>query len=205
MKTLTFKGSLRTEFGKKAAKQIRKNGEVPCELYGKGTDNVHFQLKENELHKLLITPDIHVVELDIDGKTYTTILQDTFFHPVSDRPLHLDFLSINEEAPIIIEVPIELTGLAAGVKAGGKLNQAIRKIKVQGLYKNIPEKLIIDVTALTIGKSMKVGQLTFNDIELITPKQTIVCSVKATRASTSTTEAEETAPEGEETEAPAAE
>ncbi len=180
MKNLKFSGSLRTEFGKKSAKQFRKDGKVPCVLYG-GEEVVHFTLEENDLRPLIITPDIHTVELALDGKSYMAILKDAQFHPVKDNTLHIDFLEIFEEKPILIEVPVKLNGLAEGVKAGGKLSQELRKLKVKGLYKNVPDVLNVDVTNLGLGKTMQVGTLAFENLEIVTPKQAIVCAVKLTR------------------------
>lgn len=180
MKNLQLSGSLRTDFGKKYAKQVRKNALVPCVLYG-GEEVAHFTLDENDLRSLIVTPDIHTVELNIDGKTYMAILKDAQFHPVKDNVLHIDFLQIFEDKPIIIEVPVRLNGLAAGVKDGGKLSQELRKLKVKGFYKDIPDVLNIDVTNLGLGKTMQVGTLSFDKLEIITPKQAIVCAVKLTR------------------------
>ena len=180
MKNLQLNGTLRPEFGKKAAKEIRKVNNVPCVLYG-GEEVVHFQLLETETRGLIYTPDVFTVELNIEGKTYMSILKDSQFHPVKDNVLHLDFLQIFEEKPILMEVPVRLSGLAQGVKDGGKLSQELRKLKVKGLYKNIPEFLNIDVTKLGLGKTMQVGSLNFEGFDIVTSKQAIVCAVKLTR------------------------
>ena len=189
MKSIDIKGTARTETGKKAARNIRKTGAVPCNLYGeaKGENGLpvakSFTVTQDELRKLVYTPDIHFVNLTIDGVECKAVLKDIQFHPVKDTILHMDFLQIVEDKAIVMEVPTVLTGLAAGVKLGGKLQQAIRKIKVKAVYANIPEKLTVDVTELALGKSIKVGELSFEGLELVTPAQTVVCSVAATRAS----------------------
>lgn len=180
MKNLKFSGSLRAEFGKKYAKQFRKEGKVPCILYG-GEEVIHFLLTETDLRPLIITPDVHTVELEIEGKNYMAILKDAQFHPVKDNTLHIDFLQIFEEKPIIVEVPVKLNGLAEGVKDGGKLSQELRKLKVKGFYKSVPDVLNIDVTNLGLGKTMQVGMLSFDNLEIVTPKQAIVCAIKLTR------------------------
>ena len=180
MKNLQLNGTLRPEFGKKATKVIRKEGNVPCVLYG-GEEVIHFQLLDNDLRGLIYTPEIFTIELNIEGKKYMSILKDSQFHPVKDTVLHLDFLQIFESKPILMEVPVRLNGLAQGVKDGGKLSQELRKLKVKGLYPNIPEFLSIDVTNLGLGKTMQVGSLNFDNIEIITAKQAIVCAVKLTR------------------------
>ena len=183
MKSFDLKGTSRTEVGKKSTNELRKNNGIPCVLYGIEKEAKAFAVTTDSVRKLVYTPDIHVVNLTIDGVECTAVLKDIQFHPVKDTILHMDFLQIVADKPIVMEVPTVLTGLAAGVKLGGKLQQAIRKIKVKAVYANIPEKLTVDVTELGLGKSIKVGELSFEGLELVTPAQTVVCSVAATRAS----------------------
>ena len=183
MKSFDLKGTSRTEVGKKSTNELRKNNGIPCVLYGIEKEAKAFAVTTDAVRKLVYTPDIHVVNLTIDGVECTAVLKDIQFHPVKDTILHMDFLQIVADKPIVMEVPTVLTGLAAGVKLGGKLQQAIRKIKVKAVYANIPEKLVVDVTELALGKSIKVGELSFEGLELVTPAQTVVCSVAATRAS----------------------
>ena len=183
MKSFDLKGTSRTEVGKKSTNELRKNNGIPCVLYGIEKEAKAFAVTTDSVRKLVYTPDIHVVNLTIDGVECKAVLKDIQFHPVKDTILHMDFLQIVEDKAIVMEVPTILTGLAAGVKLGGKLQQAIRKIKVKAVYANIPEKLTVDVTELALGKSIKVGELSFEGLELVTPAQTVVCSVAATRAS----------------------
>ena len=183
MKSFDLKGTSRTEVGKKSTNELRKNNGIPCVLYGIEKEAKAFAVTTDAVRKLVYTPDIHVVNLTIDGVECKAVLKDIQFHPVKDTSLHMDFLQIVEDKAIVMEVPTVLTGLAAGVKLGGKLQQAIRKIKVKAVYANIPEKLTVDVTELALGKSIKVGELSFEGLELVTPAQTVVCSVAATRAS----------------------
>ncbi len=183
MKSFDLKGTSRTEVGKKSTNELRKNNGIPCILYGIEKEAKAFAVTTDAVRKLVYTPDIHVVNLTIDGVECKAVLKDIQFHPVKDTILHMDFLQIVEDKAIVMEVPTVLTGLAAGVKLGGKLQQAIRKIKVKAVYANIPEKLTVDVTELGLGKSIKVGELSFEGLELVTPAQTVVCSVAATRAS----------------------
>ena len=183
MKSFDLKGTARTEVGKKSTNELRKNNGIPCVLYGIEKEAKAFAVTTDAVRKLVYTPDIHVVNLTIDGVECKAVLKDIQFHPVKDTILHMDFLQIVADKPIVMEVPTVLTGLAAGVKLGGKLQQAIRKIKVKAVYANIPEKLTVDVTELALGKSIKVGDLSFEGLELVTPAQTVVCSVAATRAS----------------------
>lgn len=188
MKSIEINGSLRTETGKKATNSLRKSNNVPCVLYGMQKDEngnqvaTHFTVPVDGLRKLVYTPHIYVVDLTIDGKTVNAILKDIQFHPVTDAILHVDFLQINEEKPIVMEVPVQMEGLAEGVKAGGKLALQIRKLKVKALYNIIPERLVINVTNLGLGKTIKVGELNYEGLELLNAKEAVVCAVKLTRA-----------------------
>jgi large subunit ribosomal protein L25 len=191
MKQIEINGTVRNELGKKAARAIRKEGLVPCVMYGeqKDADNkpvaTSFTITYEEARKLLFTPDIYLVNASIDGNVHTVIIQDAQFHPVKDTILHIDFYEVHTEKPIVMAVPIQTTGLAIGVKAGGRLSVAVRKLKVKATYDKIPEKLTIDVTNLNLGKSIKAGELSFEGLELVTPKEVVVCTVKTTRAAQS--------------------
>ena len=162
-------------------KAIRKDNGVPCVLYGVG-ENVHFTVPADGLRNLVYTPHIYVVNLDIDGKKVNAILKDIQFHPVKDTILHVDFYQIDEARPIVMEVPVQMEGLAEGVKAGGKLVLQMRKLKVKALYNSIPERLTINVSHLGLGKTVKVGELKYEGLELLNAKEAVVCAVKLTRA-----------------------
>ncbi len=191
MKSIDVKGTARTATGKKATRELRKTGAVPCNLYGEQKDangaNVamSFSTTQDELRKLVYTPDIYSVNLNIDGKECKAVMKELQFHPVTDQLLHVDFYEITEEKPIVMEVPIQLNGLAEGVKAGGKLAASVRKLKVRAPYTAIPEKLNIDVTSLGLGKTIKVGELHFEGLELVTSPSVVVCQVKMTRSAMS--------------------
>ena len=188
MKSIEIKGSSRTETGKKATRELRKQGQVPCVVYGMQKDEngkpvaSPFSVPVEGLRNLIYTPHIYVVDLNIDGKVINAIMKEIQFHPVSDAVLHVDFLQINEENPIEIEVPVQLEGLAEGVKAGGKLALQVRKLKVKAFYKDIPERLVINVSSLGLGKTIQVGELNFPGLELLNSKNVVVCAVKLTRA-----------------------
>ena len=188
MKSIDINGSLRAEIGKKATRELRKNNGVPCVLYGINKDEngnpvaTHFTVTNDGLRNLVYTPHIYVVNLNIDGKVVNAIMKDIQFHPVKDTILHVDFLQIDEANPIVMEVPVKLEGLAEGVKAGGKLALQVRKLKVKALYNVIPEKLVIDVTNLGLGKTIKVGELNFEGLQILNAKEAVVCAVKLTRA-----------------------
>ncbi|KAA6333212.1 50S ribosomal protein L25 [termite gut metagenome] len=186
MKTIEVKGTVRPIAARsseksRALKEIRKNDGVPCVIYG-GKQNIHFTVINEALRNLVYTPDIYIVNLVIDEQKLTAILKEIQFHPVTDKILHVDFLEVNATKPIIIEVPVQLEGLAEGVKSGGKLTLQMRKLKVKALYKNIPEKLTINVNNLVLGKTIKVGELSFESLELLNAKDNVVCAVKLTRA-----------------------
>ena len=191
MKEFDLKGQKRETVGKKATKQLRKEGLVPCNLYGEkiGEDGkpeaLAFTIPATDLRKVVYTPHIYVLNIDIDGVKHTAIMKELQFHPVTDALLHIDFYEVNAAKPITIGIPVRLNGLAQGVRDGGRINLSIRKINVTAPYKVIPEHLDIDVTNLQLGKSIKVGDLQFEGLTLATPAEVVVCSVKATRASRS--------------------
>ena len=180
MEIFELAGSVRTDLGKKANKALRANGEVPCVIYGAG-ENVNFYVTEKDLMKLLYTPKVYLVNLTINGKSYKTAMRESQFHPVSDKVLHIDFYQVSEEKPVVMEVPVKLTGFAAGVKLGGKLIQVMRKLKVRAIPANLPDELVVDVTPLELGKSMKVKELGFEGFEIVNSPEVVVANVKITR------------------------
>ena len=196
MKEINVTGQKRTDLGKKASKTLRKEGLVPCNLYGQATADgkpvaMSFACPMTELRKVVYTPHIYVINLVINGESHTAIMKELQFHPVTDALLHVDFLEVNDQKPITIGIPVKLVGLAQGVRDGGRMNLSIRKINVTAPYQQIPEHLDVDVTALKIGKSIKVGELSYEGLELTTGKDVIVCSIKMTRAAMSAAAAAE--------------
>lgn len=190
MKEISLTGQKREGLGKKASKLMRKEGLVPCNIYGEQLKDGKpvaeaFAIPMADLRKVVYTPDIYVINLTIDGKPRTAIMKELQFHPVTDALLHIDFLEVNEQKPITIGIPVKLCGLAQGVRDGGRMSLSIRKINVKAPYKQIPEHLDIDVTNLQIGKSIKVGELSYEGLELVTSKEVVVCSIKMTRAALS--------------------
>ncbi|MBG0860504.1 MAG: 50S ribosomal protein L25/general stress protein Ctc [Bacteroidales bacterium] len=182
MKTIEIKGTFRNELGKKNSRLIRKEGLVPCVIYGK-ENNVHFQAHENSFKNLVYTHEAHLVKIDLEGKEYKAVLQDIQFHPVSDRIQHADFIEIFDHKPVTINVPVTATGESVGVKAGGKLIIKKRNLKVRGLAEHLPEFLTIDITEVKLNHSIKVGDLSFDRIELLDPKITTVLTVATSRIS----------------------
>ena len=187
MKEIEVTGKKRTALGKKASKALRKEGMVPCNLYGELKDAegkpmaLAFASPFTELRKIIYTPHVYVIKLVIDGEIHTAVMREIQFHPVTDAPLHVDFYEVNDEKPITVGIPVKLVGLAQGVRDGGRMNLSIRKINVTAPYQIIPEHLDVDVTSLTIGKSIKVGQLNYEGLEMATSKDVVVCSIKMPR------------------------
>ncbi len=189
MKKIELKGSKREVIGKKATKELRKEGQVPGVLYG-GKEVVHFSIEDKQLKPLVYTPNVYLVSLDIDGAKSEAIVQDLQFHPVSDKIIHIDFLQISDEKPVIIEIPVKLEGFAEGVKAGGRLSLEQRKLRVKGLPTNLPDTLNINITHLKLGDSVQVGALSFDNLELLNAKNSVVAAVKLTRAARAAQQAE---------------
>lgn len=181
MKTFSLEAQLRQDLGKKASKVMRTEGLIPAVVYG-GDQVRHIFVTQDGVRKLIYTPEIFQIDLTVDGATSKVVLKDIQFHPVTDQILHIDFLEVTADKPIVMEVPVVLQGHAAGVKAGGKLVREMRKLKVKATYDKIPEQLPIDVTELQLGKTIQVGQLHFEGLEIMNAKNAVVCAVRLTRA-----------------------
>ena len=181
MKHLAISGSKRTVGRKADVREVRAAGKVPCVVYGNGAENISFAVDEKELKGLTHTPYCHIVDLDIDGQKFTALLHEVQYHPVTDRALHADFLAVNESKPVVVEVPVIITGNSVGVRAGGKLQVSRRKLRISGLIKDLPDDLTVDVTPLAIGKRITAGDLKFDNISIVNPKATIICSCLSTR------------------------
>ena len=206
MKTFVLEGKVRGGLGKKAARDLRKEGFIPAVLNGGAIVNLpyegtladgekvveiengrgiivtDFAVSPESVRKLVYTPDIFVIDLTIGGKKVKAVLKDIQFHPVKDTILHMDFLEVYDNKPIMMEVPVKLEGHAEGVKAGGKLQLSMKKLRVKALYNNIPERLVINIDNLGLGKTLQIGQLNFEGLELMNAKNAVVCAVNLTRA-----------------------
>jgi len=180
MKTIEIKGTFRTELGKKSSKLIRRAGSVPCVIYGK-EKNIHFHAPELSFKNLVYTPAAHLVKLRIEDKEYDAVLKDMQFHPVKDNILHADFIEIHDNKSVVINIPIKVSGDSVGVIAGGKLSIKRRTLKVKGLAKDLPEALPIDITNLKIHEGLKVGDLSYDKIELLDPKKSMVLTIATSR------------------------
>ncbi|MDD2491420.1 MAG: 50S ribosomal protein L25/general stress protein Ctc [Bacteroidales bacterium] len=183
MKTIQLTGLARTISNKQAVKTLRREERVPCVLYGENIkENVIFSIDKKELGQIIYTPNSYIVELDVDGKKYLATFHSAQYHPVTDEPLHIDFLSIVEGKPVSINIPVVLQGNSEGVKQGGKLMQTTRKLKVSAMLDKLPDSLPVDITNLKLGKTIVAGELSYEGIQILTPKSAIICAVKMTRA-----------------------
>ena len=198
MKTVVIKGQKRETVGKKEAKKLRAQEIVPAVLYG-GEEVIHFAIPFSELRSLIYTPNVYLINLDIEGETYPAIMQDIQWHPVEEQVLHVDFFKIEADKPIKIEVPVTVSGHAKGIQEGGKLSKNLRRLKVKALAKDLPDTINIDVTELSIGQSIKVGEVEAGNLELLDTKSNVIVAVTITRAAKSAAGDDDT--EGEEAEA----
>ena len=206
MKTYALNAQPRVELGKKAAKTLRAEGKIPAVLNGgeivelpyagtlkegqklveiengRGIITTDLILTNDAVRKLIYTPDIFVIDLDVNGEKKHAVLREVQFHPVKDTILHIDLLEVKADKPVVMQVPVKLEGHAEGVKAGGKLTLSMKKIKVKAPYTEIPERLVINVDHLGLGKTLQIGDLHFPGLEMVTPKEAVVCAVQLTRA-----------------------
>lgn len=187
MKVAQLSGSPRANVGKKDAKALRDAGQVPCVLYGQGTQT-HFSVKDISIEKLVYNPDVFQFELDVDGKKTKAIIQEVQQHPVTDKIMHVDFLELDEKKPVKVALPVRLTGSSRGVMAGGKLMQVFRRLKVIGLPGELPDAVTIDITKLRIGQSVRVGDLETAGLKFVDAKNAVVVAVKMARGASKAAE-----------------
>lgn len=180
MKTVQLSGSPRANVGKVDAKSLRTKGHVPCVIYGAG-EQIHFSADERAFKNIIFTPDTNLVEIEVDGKKYRTILQEAQYHKISDKLIHADFLLVSDDKAVSVQIPVKTIGQSEGVKAGGKLVIKLRKIKVRGLISKIPENIELNIEKLAIGKSIAAGDIQVDGLTLLHPKNIAVISVQTTR------------------------
>ena len=182
MKHFVLKGQVREVGNKAVIKEYRKQGLVPCNINGSGVENILFTVTEKDLKGLTDTPASYIVDLELsNGQKYNAVIHELQYHPVKDNCLHADFLAVNEEKPISIMVPITITGHAVGVRAGGKFYKLVRELKVSALMKDLPDELVINIDKLQIGKRIVAGDLKYENVNVVSPKGTIICTVKSSR------------------------
>ncbi|MEN9443271.1 MAG: hypothetical protein RIS47_161 [Bacteroidota bacterium] len=181
MKTFQLNGELRQQTGKKETKKLRVSDLIPCVVYG-GEEVLHFSVSQPDVRGLIYSPDVFIVELNVAGKIIKATIKELQFAPVDDKLRHIDFYQVTDTKPVIIDIPVRLEGFAVGVQQGGKLQQVLRRLKVKGLIADLPAILTIDVTNMDLGKTVKVGELTYDNIELLDTPSAVVAAVKLTRA-----------------------
>ena len=182
MKTVTLSGSLRANVGKVDANALRAKGLVPCVIYG-GKDQTHFYADYRAFKEIIYTPDTNLVNIELEGgKKFQAVLQETQYHKINDKLIHVDFLEVNDTKPVIVQIPVKAVGMAEGVKDGGKMSIKMRKLKVKGLISKLPARIELNVEKLTVGKSIAVGDINLDGLTILHPKNISVISVNITRA-----------------------
>jgi len=189
MKTAQLSGSLRANVGKKDAKALRNEGLVPCVLYGQG-EQTHFSVKQVQMEKIVFSPDVYRIELDLDGKKASAIIREIQQHPTKDTVQHVDFLELNDAKEVRIKLPVRLTGSSRGVMAGGKLMQVFRHLHCQGLPSALPEDIKIDISPLRIGHSVRVSNINLEGVKILDPSNAVVVAVKMARGATKGSDAD---------------
>ena len=183
MKHIELKGQIREAGNKAAVKAVRRAGHVPCNIYGLGIENVLFTVDAKDLKNITHTPNSYIIDLELsNGTKMYAVLHEVQYHPVTDEALHVDFLAVSETKPVTIEVPVKVVGHSEGVKMGGKLLVSSRKLRVSAMMNNLPDLLEVDSTHLMIGKQIVAGDLNYEGVTIVSPKATIICSVRPTRA-----------------------
>lgn len=180
MKSITIQGTKRESVGKKSTKALRDAELVPCVVYG-GTETMNFSAEERAFKGLVYTPEAHTVSIELDGNTIPAVLQDIQFHPLTDKILHADFYQLSDDKMVVMEVPVRLTGRSKGVVAGGAMRQSFRKLKLKAYPANLPDEVVVDVTALKIGSKLYVGDIKTNNFTFMHPDNAVVVAVKMSR------------------------
>lgn len=181
MQSITIVGSQRESVGKAASKALRNAGQVPCVLYG-GDSALHFSAESKAFTKLVYTPNVYTVTIELNGKSYNAILQDIQFDPVTDKILHIDFYQLHDDKEITIEVPIRIEGNSPGVMAGGVLRIVNRKLKVKALPANLPDFVVVNISEMEMGNKLYVTKLPQENYKIMHPDNTVVCQVRISRA-----------------------
>ena len=183
MKHIELKGQVREAGNKAAVKAVRRAGQVPCNIYGLGLENILFTIDAKDLKTITHTPNSYIIDLHLsDGRNGFAVIHEVQYHPVTDEALHVDFLFVTEDKPVTIEVPVLVTGHAEGVKMGGKLLVSSRKLRVSAMMDKLPDILEVDSTPRKIGTQIGAGDLNYDGVTIVSPKATIICSVRPTRA-----------------------
>lgn len=195
MKSITLEGTIREELGSKSAKQLRREGQVPCVIYG-GEEPVHFSAPAGDFKDLVYTPQAYITEVKVGDKTIKAVMQDIQFHPVSDAIEHIDFIQLVDGKAVSVEVPVNLIGNARGVRNGGKLKFTMRKLKVRGTEENLPEGIDLNIENLRIGQSVKVSQVEKAGFDILNADSAVIVSIKTSRNAVDDSDEEEEGAEG---------
>jgi large subunit ribosomal protein L25 len=196
MKAFVIKAQKREATGKKDSKKLRREGLVPCVIYG-GEVPVHINADFKDFRQVIYTPNVYIIHLEIGNEVIKAIIQDMQWHPIEEQLLHVDFLLVKDDKPVKISLPVKTIGLAIGIKQGGKIKSNLRKLKVKGLVKDLPDSIDLNVEPLEVGQSIKIGDLNFEKLEFLENKSTVIVAVEVTRAvKTGETGAEGAAAEG---------
>lgn len=182
MKRFELKAQKREEMGSAANRRLRREGLVPCVIYTKNDGAVNIKAESNTLDKLIYTPETHLVDIDVEGKKYTAVIREQQFHQIHDYTLHIDFVEVDEKRPVMVELPIKLKGTSPGMLEGGKLVQKLRRMKVKGIYNKLPEFIMVDISHLKLGRSMKVGEVKLSGFEANMPLNIPVATIEIPRA-----------------------
>lgn len=196
MKVVQLSGSPRANVGKKDAKAVRNAGNVPCVLYGTG-EQTHFSVRSVDVEKIIFSPDVYKVEIDIDGKKVVTLIQELQMHPVTDKPVHIDFLELTDGKAVKVGIPVQTVGRSRGVLNGGRLLQVFRRLDVVGLPKDLPDAIQLDISPLRIGMAIRVRDIEIPGVKLLNDPSAVVVSVKMARNAVDIDDEEE-GEEGEE-------
>ena len=180
MKSITIQGQKRESVGKKSTKALRDAELVPCVVYG-GEQPINFSTPEKSFKSLVYTPDAHTVVIELDGQKIDAVLQDIQFHPITDKILHADFYQLSADKPVVMEVPVRITGRAKGVLAGGVLRQSFRKLRLKAIPANLPDEIVVDVTPLKIGNKLYIGDIKNDQYTFLHPDNAVVAAVKMSR------------------------
>ncbi|WP_374949559.1 50S ribosomal protein L25/general stress protein Ctc [Mucilaginibacter sp.] len=181
MKSIAISGSPRENVGKRDAKELRYQGLVPAVLYG-GATQTHFSVSAADMRSVVYTPVVHFIDLEIAGVNSQAIIKDMQFHPLTEQLIHIDFLLLDENKPITIEIPVKLTGTSPGVKVGGKLVQKLRKLRVKALPKDHLDNIEVSIEALEVGKSVKVSEINLPNLTITNAQEDTIVSVTTSRA-----------------------
>jgi large subunit ribosomal protein L25 len=180
MKSIEITGTKREAASKKETKSIRKSDRVLCALYG-GAENINFSVPVLDIRKVVFTPEVYIVKLNVDGKSYDAVMSEIQKHPVTEQLLHIDFIEVKADKPIVLDIPVSIQGTSEGQKQGGKLVTKVRKLKVKALAADMPDSISVDVTALGIGQDVRVGNMSINGVQFLDSPNNIICGVRVTR------------------------